>query len=572
MVSELDWEYLQLMRDIEEKAGSNQPENPVESAPRRTTWSIRAPLGRTILLAVILILAIALVYTAYLAGIFGTTDGQRGIWREAYRNRTDRLEMENSDLYRMLVAAREGGEEWESIAEGCLSDLEKCRLQLSEAEDGSRGWESRYWEARLSLNGTLGELARMEMERDEWKEEHASTLERLRSLENEHDRLELELASSRADLEASRVNEEQLRQDLRDRSMELAGLQVMMGLLHINLGIADDEVDAWVQKYHRLELDYRDLLCEMRFCRSEKAGLEELVEQQLWELDGVLAELDACRESTGRILIALETIRGENRELRLLHDSMLAELETAVRERDRLLTAYRRLLQNQTQLLGERNDLREYCENLTELLIEAESDRDHWQALYQQVSLQLSICSGEADYWESEYQLILQELDIALAEIQVLSEQLDNCTVVAEEWMSLYQSIQVQLAEALAEIDYWRDLYMDLANITMDISIDNLVVLERIGGKPSVVSADITVCVSTVDTPMFLLLEFWGEPIDCIWGYGSIAEDISEWPGNCKVFSVTMDFGMGVPPYKVVAKATLRPVSGFDQAEEEGPP
>ena len=572
MVSELDWEYLQVMRDIEEKAGSNQPENPGDSAPGRSSWPSRAASGRTLLLAVILILVIALVYMAYLAGIFGTTGGQKGIWREAYRNQTDHLEGENSDLYRMLVVAREDGDDWETIAEGYLADLEKCRLQLSSVEDDSREWESRYWEARLSLNGTLGELARIEMERDEWMEEHASALEELSSLENEHDRLEVELASLRADLETSRENEEQVREELRDRSMELVKLQVMIGLIHVQLGIADDEVDAWVKKYHELELEYRDLLCELRFCRSENSGLEEMVEQQRCELDEVLAELGACRERTGRILISLESIRGENRELRSLYDSMLADLESALGERDRLLTAYRRLLQNQTMLLEERSDLREHCENLTGLLIEAESDRDHWLALYQQVSLQLSIYSGEAEYWENQYQSILQELGIALSEIQVLSDQLDNCTIVAEEWMALYQSIQVQLAGALAEVEYWRDLYMDLANITLDISIDNLVVLERIGGKPSVVSADITVCVSTVDTPMILLLEFWGEPVDCIWGYGSIVEDISEWPGNCKVFSVTMDFGKGVPPYKVIAKATLRPVSGFDQVEEEGPP
>jgi hypothetical protein len=171
-----------------------------------------------------------------------------------------------------------------------------------------------------------------------------------------------------------------------------------------------------------------------------------------------------------------------------------------------------------------------------------------------------------------KYDAVFSQLEDALEEIQQLTTELDNCTQVVEEWISLYQVIQEQLQDALSEVEYWQNLYMDLANITVNLSIDNLVVLERIDGKPSVVSADITVCVSTVDTSMLLLLEFWGEPIDCIWGYGSVLEDISEWPGNCKVFNVTMDFGFGVPPYKVVAKATLRPIHGLVLVEEVGPP
>ena len=572
MVSELDWEYLQVMRNIEEKedASASQPEQPVQ--PGNSSLRANLPGGRILLLIIISVLIIALLYTAYLAGIFGTTGGQRGIWRRAYRNQTDYLEKENSNLFVMLVAAREERDGWEALAREHLADLSECRSELSSAQGIAQRWETRYWRTELSLNGTLGELRRVEMESNEWEDMYASTLGELRSLEDEHARLTDELSSTRSDLEEARRDKAVIQAELRDRSLDLVKLQVAVGLLHLELGRKDGEVDRLVQRFHELELEHRDLLCELRFCESENARWEELVEELHGEIEARVEEIEACRNRMERVLLAMENTRMENEELRSLYESMLVRVEGIVRERDRVLLAYRVLSHNHTLLLEELGNLEEYCANLTELLIELESERDHWLLLYQQASTQLSLCLGQLDYWRGMYESILLQLEDALAEIQLLSGQLDNCTQSAEEWMNLYQSIQLQLLEALSEVEYWRGLYMDLANITVDVGIDNLVVLERIDGKPSVVSADITVCVSTVETPMLLLLEFWGEPIDCVWGYGSIVEDVSGWPGNCKVFSVTMDFGIGVPPYHIVAKTTLMPIDGQDLTEVEGPP
>jgi len=570
MVSEIDWEYLQIMRDIEEKADTSRQDKskePTSSRPR-----LRAPSGRTQLLALILILLIVLIYTAYLAGLFGTTPGQRGIWREAYRNQTDHLERRSSDLFRMLIAAREELDQMRSLADERLADLNECRTDLSSSQATGRRLESRYWEAELSLNGTIGELIRVERERDEWEEGYENVVDELNSLEEAYASMEDQLSRLEEDLEDAGRDKAVVQEELKGKAAEITKLQVAIGLLYVQVGLKEKEVDDWILKFHELELEYRDLLCELEFCQYEKEQLGEFVERWQSELAEALGELESCRTRTERILAALDMALTENQNLRRLYDSMSSRLEFIVRERDRFTVAYRDLLRNQTLLIDERDYLQSYCENLTLLLIEAESERDHWFLLHQQASTQLSICLGQVGYWKDKYDTIFSQLESTFAEIEQLSAELDNCTQVVEEWISLYQTIQEQLQNALSEVDYWQNLYMDLANITVDLSIDNLVVLERIDGKPSVVSADITVCVTTVDTPVLLLLEFWGEPIDCIWGYGSVLDNISEWTGNCSVFNVTMDFGIGVSPYKVVAKATLRPVHGMVLVEEVGPP
>jgi len=170
------------------------------------------------------------------------------------------------------------------------------------------------------------------------------------------------------------------------------------------------------------------------------------------------------------------------------------------------------------------------------VLAQVRSERDAWILLYQSVSAQLSECQSEVRYWRS-----------------------------------LYATCQSELEDALAEARYWKALYQGLANISLHLEIVNATVISRSCGKPSVVSADIRVCVSTRDTPIFMFLEYWAEPLDCVYGYGSILEDVSSWPADCKTFRVTMNFGKGLSSYKIVARASLRPIHGYDEAWKVGP-
>lgn len=570
MVSQLDWEFFQVMRDIESlESATDSSDSEGSGSTFSNSGSVihRTSRRRILLILAILLLTMICLYMAHLAGILGPVDGQKGLWRGAYRDRAeqyDSLETLHLNQSRLLENTEAERDAWESKAGTYSEDLDSAR--------GSRDeWKSRYWQTEMVLNDTISdkewleaELDGVEKERDEWRSQALSTKGSLESLELRYSELEDELAGLRNDLAQTTSDKKVLEVELKDKIAQLIKLQLGLVLMHLEVKEVGRERDEWVSRFHELELSYRDLLCEVKIARLGAERWKELYEGQLDKVDQLLAEVDEWSAKYERLV-------AENRRLRRLYNGLLERLELLTAERDHWMDAYLDLNRSYNSLAEEIGYWRERCENLTSALDAMQSERDHWMMLYQELSGQHSQCLTQVEYWKNLYISTQSELENALAEIQELSGQLSECQSEVEYWRELYLLTHSELEDALVEIEYWKTLYQDLANISLDLEIGNITVEERQGGKPSIVSADMTVCVSTIDTPIFLFLEFWAEPLDCIWGYGSLVEDVSEWSDNCKTFHVTLDFGTGVGPYKVVATASLRPIEGYDQDEEAGP-
>ncbi len=535
MVSQLDWEFFQVMRDIESReSATDSSDSEGSGSTFSNSGSVihRTSRRRILLILAILLLTMICLYMAHLAGILGPVDGQKGLWRGAYRDRAeqyDSLETLHLNQSRLLENTEAERDAWESKAGTYSEDLDLAK--------GSRDeWKSRYWQTEMVLNDTISEkewleaeIDGAEKERDEWRSQALSTKGSLESLELRYSELEDELAGLRNDLTQTTSDKKVLEVELKDKIAQLIKLQLGLVLMHLEVKEVGRGRDEWVSRFHELELSYRDLLCEAKIARLEAERWKELYGGQLDKVDQLLAEIDGWSAKYERLV-------AENRRLRRLYNGLLERLELLTAERDHWMDAYLDLNMSYNSLAEEIEYWRERCKNLTSALDAMQSERDHWMMLYQELSGQHSQCLKQVEYWKN-----------------------------------LYISTQSELEDALVEIEYWKTLYQDLANISVDLEIGNITVEERQGGKPSIVSADITVCVSTTDTPIFLFLEFWAEPLDCIWGYGSLVEDVSEWSDNCKTFHVTLDFGTGAGPYKVMATASLRPIEGYDQDEEAGP-
>jgi len=499
-----------------------------------------------LLVFVVLMLLSAVLYLAYMSGFFGTVKGARIPWWRAYKdkaNQYDDLWALYEDGTELLTKAEAECETWRTKADFYSEDLERCSSELERASQSATEWESRYWRAELILNDTLSQKEAVEIELDtaesesgEWKLKYLTTKGSLDCLEIMYSDLKDDLGELTRRLAQTTSDRDLLEAELRNRTVEIIKLKYLLELASSDLRWMTRERDAWASRFGELEISYKDLLCELKMSKALAEKYKGLYEEQARRLEETLAELEEYRSRCERLASTLNQSNLENRELRRLYESTLANLRATAAEMDRWKAAYQDLYRRYNASVGDAGYWRSMYGNLSVVLAQVRSERDVWILLYQSVSAQLSECQSEVRYW-----------------------------------MSLYATCQSELEDALAEARYWKALYQGLANISLHLEIVNASVVSRSCGKPSVVSADIRVCVSTRETPIYMYLEYWAEPLDCVYGYGSILEDVSTWPGNCKTFRVTLNFGKGISSYKIVARASLRPIHGYDEVWKTGP-
>ncbi len=547
MASELDLDFLQIMREIEARRarpGDLAPSVPVHvSKPRRA----RSRLRTCLVVVVALVSLAALLYLAYLSGLFGTVKGEKAPWRRAYRDKADQYDRLWA-LYRnrteLLNKTRDEADAWKAKAESCSEDLVRCSSELELSAKRSAEWESKYWRTEFVLNLTVSQKEALEMELDnarneseDWKWKYFATKSSLDCLQIMYAGLKDDLEELKRRFNETAADREILEKELMNRTIEIIRLTCLLEVSSSDLRQMTSERDAWVVRFRELETSYNDLLCELKMSRALVERYKGLYEEEVRRLEQALREMEECRSRCERLAAALNKSNLDYRELRSLYDRLAADLETMTADLDRWRTAYQALHLRYNASVEDARYWRSMYENLSAVLARVRSERDAWILLYQTVNVHLSECQSEVNYWRT-----------------------------------LYLARQSELDDALAEAARWKALYQGLANISLRLEIANVTVISRSCGKPSVVSADVKVCVSTKDTPMFMFLEYWAEPLDCIYGYGSILEDISSWPANCKTFRVTMSFGKGISSYKIVARASLRPIHGYDEIWQVGPP
>ncbi len=555
MSSELELDFYTTMRDIESR------EEDLREAGERNEES-QSFLGRksglrTLLVAILAILVIALVvYLLHLAGFFAAPRGQL-LWRGAYRSLSDdyqELESLHGNQSRSLSQAREEKEKWENEAEWLRSALEARESRLDEIQ-------AEIEICREELGRTRGELEKARCE-------YLRAAELLNRTRRERDDYRSLSSVLRHELCVTRSNLTAARRELEIRMAELASLREEVKGLQEQLEASRDDRDQWISRLHELELEYQELMCRLKICELEEARWRDLYLEELAELEEAL---ERCGNRTRSLSQALDDCRSRNRELRAENEEVLLELERVISERDRWKEAYRELNRSYRLLQEELGALRERCANISAALEEVTRERDRWENLYGELEASYRTCLSRLEYWRNRCDELMADLETVQAENEELSDQLEECSSRVNELEATCDSLQEELDQALSSVEYWHGLYDGLWNITLSLEIGNISVLDRECGKPSRISAEIMACVSTTESPMYLFLEYWAEPLDCVWGYGTITEEVSQWESTCKTFNVTLDFGTGVGPYKVISKGRLQPIHGAAEAEKRGP-
>jgi hypothetical protein len=569
MVSQLDYEYFEVMRDIEgRRAGSDPPplDNRGHSGPNAGS-ARTANLRRVLPYAVIVVLISTCLYMAYLAGILGTVGGQSGLWRALYGSKADQYEALQglySNQSGLLVGARDERDQWEARAEGLELELDLLRSTRDDLERMGQETESALSDALREKEEAMRALEESGKEGDEWRTSYLLANEELDSLRARYTELEGQLDDVVGNLGRVSLEKGRLEGELNAKAAELVKVQISLALLHLKLGKLENEKDQQAETIHQLELVNQGLVFDLRLLEDRALAWKRSYQEEARKVDRLWAQVNDLSARVERLMEALESTTAENAMLRRIQRVTAARLESALAELARCRSAYRELNASYTLLLRENQILRLVCENLT-------AERDHWRTLYQNLSSQLPEWQSQVDYWRSLYESTQSQLQAALASIGQLSAQLAQSQSEAQHWLDLYLSTQFQLQLALVQVEYWRDLYHNLANISVEVAMGNITVETRCVW-PYSVSTDILVCVSSTETPIYLVLEYWAESSGETYGYGSHIEDVSTWEGNCKTFPTITDFGTGLEVYNVVARASLRPLNGLDQAILPGPP
>jgi len=564
LASEMDIDLYTTMRRIE--ARERELQDGIGNDGRGRGNSSRGLFKRSILPIALIVSVLLLLLLAFLAGLFGAEEGKY-LWRDAYRSLKGRHE-ELGEFYSnqssLLNETRDQRDRWRGRSESLKVVLEECRNSLRALESELNALEERHARAELELCASQGENRELRCLLNQSRLDAEEIRSLYQAASNELDEVRLELCEERCERVAVETRLEAniaLLHSTRDRLREAV----------LELNQTEGERDSWIERFHNLELENRELLCSLRICRIELQRLRGMYRSCEAQVEGMRLELESCLKRMKSLRHQLEESRRESERLRRLYEVTLERFNRAAEERDRWKMGYLDLDLTHTNLLLELARCEARYDNLSRSVEILSEERDRWKGLYEELQGLYHDCIADVSYWRGRYYTAASDLEDALATISELSDQLASCGSDVEYWRTLYESRQAELDDAVNQAAYWRGLYEQLANISVDMSIGNITVLERESGKPSRISADLEVCVSFTGAPVYLFLEYWAEPIDCVWGYGSLVEDVSDWAGRCKTFHVVLDFGTGVGPYKVIAKARLQPIHGYVEAEEIGP-
>jgi len=547
MSSQLDWEYLQIMREIEAKSSElSSPSQSASIAPVQTVGRRISPVFFALVIGLVLSVLFC-IYAAYLAGFFGKVDGHRGLWRDAYLWKAAELDATEkllSNKTRQLSHLQADCDRWAEMAKTFSNRLSGLEGELDDERSVSLSLRSKCQILQLQLNSTIErrEALQEELERqselaERWEGAYRSAQASLECLQARYADLASRYSNATQALRSSDDRLRRLENQLHNATIQLAKTRIQLSFYKESLEEAEERLSDLQERFEELDHLYRDLACRLKLLQLNLSQWRDLYEAKQKEIDHIMKHLRRCRSLVSNLTAELEQKNRQNEELERLRETLQDQLEQAERDVQWWRSAFEEANRSLVQANASAQYWRARCENLSVLLSQIEWQRDHWIALYEEVSRRLAECQEQREYWRQRFQVLQTELD-----------------------------------EERANTAYWQKLYQELAGVYVNVTLGNVTVLERKSGLPSKVSVDITVWASTIQTPILLILEYWAEPTDCIYGYGSLAEDISTWPRRWKTFSVILDFKRGLSSYKVVATASLRPINGYDQGDVCGPP